>query len=66
MLYDVYYRLNTPSVTTVEATNQTAARIKAANQLNAMDKDELVERFVAALNYDPLFDIVDVEEIEEI
>lgn len=66
MMYDVYYRLNTPSVITVEATNQTAARIKAVNQLNAMDKDELVERFVAALNYDPLFDIVDVEEIEEI
>ena len=65
MLYDVYYRLNTPSLMTVEATNRTAAKIKAINQLNKMDKEELIERFVAALDYDPLFDIVDVEKIEE-
>ena len=65
MLYDVYYRLNTPSLMTVEATNRTAAKIKAVNQLNKMDKDELIERFVAALDYDPIFDIVDIEKIEE-
>ena len=65
MLYDVYYRLNTPSLMTVEATNRTAAKIKAINQLNKMDKEELIERFVAALDYDPIFDIVDVEKIEE-
>ena len=65
MLYDVYYRLNTPSLMTVEATNRTAAKIKAINQLNKMDKEELIERFVAALDYDPLFDIVDIEKIEE-
>lgn len=65
MLYDVYYRLNTPSLITVEATNRTAAKIKAVNQLNKMDKEELIERFVAALDYDPIFDIVDVEKIEE-
>lgn len=65
MLYDVYYRLNTPSLMTVEATNRTAAKIKAVNQLNKMDKEELVERFVAALDYDPIFDIVDVDKIEE-
>lgn len=65
MLYDVYYRLNTPSVMTVEATNQTAAKIKATNQLNKMDKEELIERFVAALDYDALFDIVDVDKIEK-
>lgn len=65
MLYDVYYRLDTPSLITVEATNRTAAKIKAVNQLNKMDKEELIERFVAALDYDPIFDIVDVEKIEE-
>lgn len=65
MLYDVYYRLGTPSLMTVEATNRTAAKIKAINQLNKMDKEELIERFVAALDYDPIFDIVDVEKIEE-
>lgn len=65
MLYDVYYRLNTPSLMTVEATNRTAAKIKAINQLNKMDKEELIERFVAALDYDPIFDIVDIEKIEE-
>lgn len=65
MLYDVYYRLNTPSLIVVEATNRTAAKIKAINQLNKMDKEELIERFVAALDYDPIFDIVDVEKIEE-
>lgn len=65
MLYDVYYRLNTPSLITVEATNRTAAKIKAVNQLNKMDKEELIERFVAALDYDPIFDIVDIEKIEE-
>ena len=65
MLYDVYYRLDTPSLITVEATNRTAAKIKAINQLNKMDKEELIERFVAALDYDPIFDIVDVEKIEE-
>lgn len=65
MLYDVYYRLNTPSLMTVEATNRTAAKIKAVNQLNKMDKEELIERFVAALDYDPIFDIVDIEKIEE-
>ena len=65
MLYDVYYRLNTPSLITVEATNRTAAKIKAVNQLNKMNKEELIERFVAALDYDPIFDIVDIEKIEE-
>lgn len=65
MLYDVYYRLNTPSLITVKATNRTAAKIKAVNQLNKMDKEELIERFVAALDYDPIFDIVDIEKIEE-
>lgn len=65
MLYDVYYRLNTPSIITVRATNRTAAKIKAINQLNEMGKEELVERFVAALDYDPIFDIVDVDKIEE-
>ena len=65
MLYDVYYRLNTPSLMTVEATNRTAAKVKAVNQLNKMDKEELIERFVAALDYDPIFDIVDIEKIEE-
>ena len=65
MLYDVYYRLDTPSLMTVDATNRTAAKIKAINQLNKMDKEELIERFVAALDYDPIFDIVDVEKIEE-
>ena len=65
MLYDVYYRLDTPSLITVEATNRTAAKIKAINQLNQMDKEELIERFVAALDYDPIFDIVDIEKIEE-
>ena len=65
MLYDVYYRLDTPSLMTVEATNRTAAKIKAINQLNKMDKEELIERFVAALDYDPIFDIVDIEKIEE-
>lgn len=65
MLYDVYYRLDTPSLITVEATNRTAAKIKAVNQLNKMDKEELIERFVAALDYDPIFDIVDIEKIEE-
>lgn len=65
MLYDVYYRLDTPSLITVEATNRTAAKIKAINQLNKMDKEELIERFVAALDYDPIFDIVDIEKIEE-
>ena len=65
MLYDVYYRLDTPSLMTVDATNRTAAKIKAVNQLNKMDKEELIERFVAALDYDPIFDIVDIEKIEE-
>lgn len=65
MLYDVYYRLDTPSLMTVDATNRTAAKIKAINQLNKMDKEELIERFVAALDYDPIFDIVDIEKIEE-
>ena len=65
MLYDVYYRLDTPSLITVEATNRTAAKIKAVNQLNKMEKEELIERFVAALDYDPIFDIVDVEKIKE-
>ena len=50
---------------TVDATNRTAAKIKAINQLNKMDKEELIERFVAALDYDPIFDIVDIEKIEE-
>lgn len=65
MLYDIYYRLDTPSLMTVDATNRTAAKIKAINQLNKMDKEELIERFVAALDYDPIFDIVDIEKIEE-
>lgn len=51
--YDVNYRLETTSMFTVMAGSKTEARIIAEQMLDDMKKEELVDRFLAALDFEP-------------
>lgn len=51
--YDVNYRLETTSVFTVIAGSKSEARIIAEQMLNDMPKYELIDRFLAALDFEP-------------
>lgn len=51
--YDVNYRLETTSMFTVMAGSKAEARIIAEQMLNDMTKEELVDRFLAALDFEP-------------
>lgn len=61
MYYDINYRLKTTSTFTVEATSKHEAKELALNQLFNMSKNELIERFLAALDFDPTFTITSCE-----
>ena len=63
--YDVNYRLKTTSILTVLARTKTEALQKAREELEHMSKDDLVERFLAAVNFEPDFTITNVEAVEE-
>ena len=62
MLYDVYFRINHPAVMVVEADSEDEAKDIAEDLLMDMDKDEIVERLVAAMDFYGL----EVENAEEI
>lgn len=64
--YDVNYRLKTTSLFTVAARTRSEAIKIAKHALDNMSKEELVERFLAALDFDPDFELVSVSPIEEI
>lgn len=59
--YDVNYRLETTSVFTVVAGTKSEALLVAEQMLNDMPKDELVDRFLAALDFEPNLVIKSVE-----
>ena len=64
--YDINYRLKTTSLFTVAARTRLEAIKIAKRTLDNMSKEELVERFLAALDFDPDFELVSVSPIEEI
>lgn len=64
--YDVNYRLETTSVFTVVAGSKTEARLVAEQMLNDMTKEELVDRFLAALDFEPNLVIKSVEYTDDI
>lgn len=64
--YDINYRLKTTSLFTVAARTRLEAIKIAKNTLDSMSKEELVERFLAALDFDPDFELVSVSPIKEI
>lgn len=64
--YDINYRLKTTSLFTVAARTRLEAIKIAKRALGNMSKEELVERFLAALDFDPDFELVSVSPIEEI
>lgn len=61
MYYDVNYRLKTTSTFVVEAKSKKEAKEVALKQLFEMSKNELIERFLAALDFDPTFTITSCE-----
>lgn len=63
--YDVYYRLKTTSSVLVAAHNKEEARRIAEQTLEDMSKEELVSRFLAALEFDPTFQITCVDRVDE-
>lgn len=64
--YDINYRLKTTSLFTVAARSVSEATKIAEHALNNMSKQELVERFLAALEFEPNFELVSVDPIQEI
>lgn len=64
--YDINYRLKTTSLFTVAARTRLEAIKIAKRTLDNMSKEELVERFLAALDFGPDFELVSVSPIEEI
>lgn len=63
--YDVYYKLKTSSSVLVAAHNKEEARRIAEQTLENMPKEELVSRFLAALEFDPTFQITNIDKVDE-
>lgn len=63
--YDVYYRLKTTSSVLVAAHNKEEARRIAEQTLEDMSKEELVSRFLAALEFEPTFQITYIDRVDE-
>lgn len=64
--YDINYRLKTTSLFTVAARTLSEATKIAEHALDHMSKQELVERFLAALEFEPDFELVSIDPIQEI
>lgn len=64
-IYDVYYRLSTPSVISVSARNETEAIDQFYQYLENMSESEIVERFMAALKFDPTTDVLFTRKVAE-
>lgn len=63
--YDVYYRLKTSSCLLVTAHNRKEAKEEALRLLEDMPREELVSRFLAALDFEPSFKIEYVDKVDE-
>lgn len=64
--YDVYYRLKTASSVLVAAHNKEEARRIAKEVLDNMPKEELVSRFLAAVDFEPNFQITYIDKVDEL
>lgn len=64
--YDVYYRLKTASSVLVAAHNKEEAWRIAEQTLENMTREELVARFLAALDFAPDFQITWVDRVDEL
>ena len=62
MLYDVYFRIKHPSCMVVSADSEDEARDIAEDLLADMDDKELMDRLVAAMDFDGL-EVVSAEKI---
>lgn len=56
--YDVYYRLKTPAVFVVKAHNTQNAAEEGLRQLESMSRGEFIDHFLAAIEFNPAFEIV--------
>lgn len=63
--YDVYFTLNSPACVLVGAYSEEEAREIAENILSKMNKEELIDRLLAAVDFDGL-KIKYVEEVDEL
>lgn len=63
--YDVYYRLKTMSSVLVAAHSKEEARRIAEQTLEKMSREELVSRFLAALDFEPTFQIGFIDRVDE-
>ena len=63
-IYDVYFKAVSSSVISVEANSIKEALDEAEKRLNNMSREELIERLLAAYNYEG-FEIVQVEDTGE-
>ena len=63
-IYDVYFKAVSSSVISVEANSIKEAFDEAEKRLNNMSREELIERLLAAYNYEG-FEIVQVEDTGE-
>ena len=61
--YEINYRLKTTSIFAVEAKNKKEAKEIALKELEQMSKEELIERFLDALEFEREFTITNCEEI---
>lgn len=64
--YDVYYRLKTSSSILVAAHNQEEAREEFYKWFDNATKQEILDRFLAALNYNPDIQIMCIDKVDKL
>lgn len=64
--YEVYYRLKTASSVLVSARSKEEAWRIAEQTIENMTREELVSRFLAALDFAPNFQITWVDRVDEL
>ena len=62
--YDVYFTLRAPACVLVAAKNRKGASEEAKKMLDQMSKEELVDRLLAAVDFEGLR-IVSIDEVDE-
>lgn len=63
--YDVYFTLNSPACVLVGAYSKKEAREVAERTLDNMSKEELIDRLLAAVDFDGL-KITYIDEVDEL
>lgn len=64
--YDVYFRLKTPFPILVGAVNEEEAQTIAEEMLERMTKSEIIERIIAAMDFEPDFEVTYVDQVDEL